>query len=204
MLEIFEQIIANPGEFFAAIGISSASFFCVVKALSYILELLTKSSKLKKEHKQHLAQASLMLQMFGENEGISKKTEENVKKAIAESKTIKSLENIVKELRELSLLLAQADSCPIELKAYIDTVLSQDGAEDLLLEYEKTKGTLATNEDKEEKVQDVIEPEVEELEVKEPEVEEVEVEEDKSEKDVPLTKVDEEEKKEDFGEISYA
>lgn len=201
MLEIFEQIIANPGEFFTAIGISSASFFCVVKALSYILELLTKSSKLKKEHKQHLAQASLMLQMFGENEGISKKTEENVKKAIAESKTIKSLENIVKELRELSLLLAQADSCPIELKAYINTVLSQDGAEDLLLEYEKTKGTLVTSEDKEEKVEpEVVEPEVEVEEVKAEEVEE-----DKTKKDVPLTNVDEEEeKKEDFGEISYA
>ena len=135
MVEFFELIINYPLQFLAGLGISAGSIYTGWAIIKGIYNLITKKSRKAKEALQQTNLVNALLNAIGGIEGFCDKVANVVIEKVTES------EIFAKFKEQLQLLLTK-DDCPIEIKAYIEAVLSQTGTEQIKLLYEQTKATL--------------------------------------------------------------
>lgn len=135
MVELFEIIVNNPVEFLTGLGLSSASIYAIIMIFKGIIGLITKKSKKAKELLQQEQIASKVVEKLGGLDNFM----DNIAKLVIDKLTESQLySNVLNLLNEI----ANKDDCPTEIKAYIETVLSQSGNEELYLLYEQAKSTL--------------------------------------------------------------
>lgn len=135
MVEIFETIMQYPLQFLAGLGVSSGTIYGVFSFIKWIVSCITKKSKKAKEILNQQAIADTIIKTIGGVENFMDSVANKVVEKITANPTINNFKVLLKEI-------ANKDACPIELKAYIETVLSQSGSEQLSLLYEQTKATL--------------------------------------------------------------
>lgn len=135
MVEIFETIMQYPLQFLAGLGISSGTIYGVFSFIKWIVSCITKKSKKAKEILNQQAIADTIIKTIGGVDNFMDSIASKVVEKITTNPTINNFKVLLKEI-------ANKDTCPIELKAYIETVLSQSGSEQLSLLYEQTKSTL--------------------------------------------------------------
>ena len=128
MLKIFEFIYNNPKEFILTLMIISAVVYMVIRILKGFFSLFIKSKKRKEQAKQRELQADIVIDKLG---GIDGFTEYLASKIIERIQP--NMQDIKQELDKLTVM----DKCPVELKAYIETVLKTNP--NLLLQYEELK-----------------------------------------------------------------
>lgn len=148
MVELFELIAAKPLEFLAGLGISTTTIYTLVRALKGFIALITKKSTKAKELLQNNNIADAVITKLGGVETFVDTIANVVVNKITNSETIKQFKVILETI-------SKSTNCPVELKAYIQTVLSQNGSEKLALLYEQTKRAMVEN--TKESVADVIE-----------------------------------------------
>ncbi len=134
MTELFELIASKPLEFLAGLGISSTAIYSLYSLFRFLLGLITKKSKKKKEIIQQNKIADFVIKKLISSKEFFDALAIRVIEAFDKSHFKKMLEEITKK-----------ENCPIELKAYIETILGQVGNEDLFLLYEQTKSFLISN-----------------------------------------------------------
>ena len=135
MTELIELILAKPLEFLAGFGISATTIFSIWKLLAWIISLFTKGKRLRKEKETQTAIAAAVINAFGGLDKFINKVAERVIFSISESEFARILKNQLEQIKE-------STNCPVELQAYIETVLTQDGSEDLKVIYEQIKNNL--------------------------------------------------------------
>lgn len=135
MVEIFETIMQYPLQFLAGLGISGGTIYGVVSFIRWIVSCATKKSQKAREVLNRQAIADMVINAFG---GVEKFTDSVASKVIEKITSCPTINDLKVLLQQVS----ERDTCPIELKAYIETVLSQSGSEQLSLLYEQTKATL--------------------------------------------------------------
>lgn len=135
MVELFELIARYPIEFLAGLGISTTTIYTGVRIIKGIVALITKKSRIAKEKLQQDNIATAIITKLGGIDGFIDKVASSVIEKLTTSKSIT-------EIKEILTKVATRSDCPIELKAYIETVLSQSGSEELYLQYENAKSTL--------------------------------------------------------------
>ena len=128
MLKIFEFIYNNPKEFGLFLSISLAVVYTVIRIFKGIFSLFFKSKKRNEQAKQRELQADIVIDKLGGVDGFTE--------YLASKITEKIQPNIQEIEQELDKLIEQ-DKCPVELKAYIETVLK--ASPNLLLNYEELK-----------------------------------------------------------------
>lgn len=135
MSELFELIMSYPMEFIAGLGVSSATIYSVIKIIKCIVSFMFKNrNKLKEISRQNEIACAVVNKL---------NLDEIVKMLNKEfSETIANLKTEIEELKKILTALAEKSDCPVELKAYIETVLRQDGNEQLALFYEQIKSSL--------------------------------------------------------------
>lgn len=135
MTELIELILSKPLEFFAGLGISATTIFSIWKFLAWFISLFTKSRRLRKEKETQTAIAAAVINAFGGLDKFIDKVAERVIFSISESEFAQILRDQLEQIKESS-------NCPVEMQAYIETVLTQDGSEDLKVIYEQIKNNL--------------------------------------------------------------
>ena len=163
MVEFFQLIAAKPLEFLAGLGISSATIYSVIRIIKLIISLIAKKKNIAKEELKFEKLANLVIEKLGGVETFI----DNVATHVIDKVT-----PYINEIKELLTKLANSEKCPVELKAYIETVLNAAGNQELLLAYqelknqltnqviESVKDTIANGEEnlKNEKEQEKVEP----------------------------------------------
>lgn len=163
MVEFFQLIAAKPLEFLAGLGISSATIYSVIRIIKLIISLIAKKKNIAKEELKFEKLANLVIEKLGGVETFI----DNVATHVIDKVT-----PYINEIKELLTKLANSEKCPVELKAYIETVLNAAGNQKLLLAYqelknqltnqviESVKDTIAKGEEnlKNEKEQEKVEP----------------------------------------------
>ena len=169
MVEFFELIIQYPLQFLAGLGISGGTIYTGWAIIKGIVNLITKKSRKAKELLQQQNIVNAFLGAIGGVDGFCDK----VANVVIDKVTNNEL--VAKFKEQLQLLLTK-DDCPVEIKAYIEAVLSQTGTEQIKLLYEQTKAALlATAKAETQKIiesgidaiqtaQDEIEPKAEQVE----------------------------------------
>lgn len=135
MTELIELILSKPLEFLAGLGISATTIFSIWKFLAWFISLFTKSRRLRKEKETQTAIAAAVINAFGGLDKFIDKMAERVIFSISKSEFAQILRDQLEQIKESS-------NCPVELQAYIETVLTQDGSEDLKVIYEQIKNNL--------------------------------------------------------------
>ena len=135
MTELIELFLSKPLEFLAGLGISATTIFSIWKFLAWFISLFTKSRRLRKEKETQTAIAAAVINAFGGLDKFIDKMAERVIFSISESEFAQILRDQLEQIKESS-------NCPVELQAYIETVLTQDGSEDLKVIYEQIKNNL--------------------------------------------------------------
>lgn len=135
MVEIFEAIMQYPLQFLAGLGISSGTIYGVCSFVKWIVSCINKKSKNAKEILNQQAIADTLIKAIGGVDNFMDSIANKVIEKITTNQTINDLKILLQQI-------ANKDDCPIELKAYIETILSQSGSEQLGLLYEQTKATL--------------------------------------------------------------
>lgn len=135
MVEIFNTIMQYPLEFLAGLGISGGTIYAVISLIKGVIGLITKKSTQAKEFLQQQKIADAVVNALGGVDAFCDK----VASVVIEKVTTSTTFNEFKQYLEKLLV---KDDCPPEIKAYIETVLSQSGSEQLKLLYEQTKATL--------------------------------------------------------------
>lgn len=138
MVELFEIIVNNPVEFLTGLGLSSASIYAIIMIFKGIIGLITKKSKKAKELLQQEQIANKVVEKLGGLDNFMDNIAKLVIDKLTQSQMYKDIMNILIEI-------SNKDDCPTEIKAYIETVLSQSGNEELYLLYEQAKSTLIEN-----------------------------------------------------------
>ena len=163
MVEFFQLIAAKPLEFLAGLSISSATIYSVIRIIKLIISLIAKKKNIAKEELKFEKLANLVIEKLGGVETFI----DNVATHVIDKVT-----PYINEIKELLTKLANSEKCPVELKAYIETVLNAAGNQELLLAYqelknqltnqviESVKDTIAKGEEnlKNEKEQEKVEP----------------------------------------------
>ena len=135
MTELIELILSKPLEFLAGLGISATTIFSIWKFLAWIISLFTKSKRLKRDKETQVAIAAAVVKAFGGIDKFIDKIVEKVVISISQSEFSKILKDKLEEIKESS-------NCSVELRAYIQTMLTQDNCEELKLIYEQVKENL--------------------------------------------------------------
>lgn len=133
MVELFQLIASKPLEFLAGLGLSSATIYSIVSFIKFIVSLIAKKKNIAKEELKFEKLANLVIAKLGGAENFM----DNV--AI---RVIDKVTPAINEIKELLRELSNAEKCPVELKAYIDTVLNAAGNKELLLAYQELKNQL--------------------------------------------------------------
>lgn len=128
MSKVFEYILIHPIQsvFVLVMGVSIT--YTVVRLLKGFFGLFTRKRKARKELARQEKQAEIVLEKLG---GVGEFSE-----VVAEKVTSKQKVDIDKLKQDIQILQAM-DKCPIELRAYIETVLKANPT--LLLQYEELK-----------------------------------------------------------------
>lgn len=148
MSKVFEYIVANPLQsiFVLVIGVSIA--YTTIRILKGFFGLFTRKRKARKEKERQERQAELVLEKLG---GV-----EAFRERVALKVTSKQKVQIDKIKQEIQVLQAM-DKCPLELRAYIETVLKANPT--LLLQYEEQKAKLVGKQSIKSKMVDKVEQE---------------------------------------------
>ena len=133
MVEFFQLIASKPLEFLAGLGLSSATVYSIVSFIKFIVGRIAKKKNIAKEELKFEKLANLVIAKLGGAENFM----DNV--AI---RVIDKVTPAINEIKELLRELSNAEKCPVELKAYIDTVLNAAGNKELLLAYQELKNQL--------------------------------------------------------------
>ena len=128
MSKVFEYILIHPIQSVFVLVIGVAITYTVVRLLKGFFGLFTRKRKARKEKVRQEKQAEIVLEKLGGIEAFSE--------LVAEKVIMKQKANIDAIQQDLQVLQV-ADRCPIELKAYIETVLKANPI--LLLQYEELK-----------------------------------------------------------------
>ncbi len=128
MSKVFEYILIHPIQSVFVLVIGVAITYTVVRLLKGFFGLFTRKRKARKELARQEKQAEIVLEKLGGVEQFSK--------LVAEKVTSKQKVDIDKLKQDIQILQAM-DKCPIELRAYIETVLKANPT--LLLQYEELK-----------------------------------------------------------------
>lgn len=128
MSKVFEYILIHPIQsvFVLVIGVSIT--YTVVRLLKGFFGLFTRKRKTRKEKVRQEKQAEIVLEKLGGVEEFSE--------VVAEKVTSKQKVDIDKLKQDIQILQAM-DKCPIELRAYIETVLKT--SPQLRLQYQELK-----------------------------------------------------------------
>ncbi|MGN1222432.1 MAG: hypothetical protein ACI4TT_04285 [Christensenellales bacterium] len=137
MVELFEIIMQYPAQFLAGLGLSSGAIYLIFSGIKGFVKLVTKKSTKLKQIANNNAIAETVVQKIGDMDAIIDKVAETVINKLTNAQAII-------EIKAVLTKIANRSDCPIELKAYIETVLSQSGSEQLQLLYEQTKSNLIT------------------------------------------------------------
>ncbi len=142
MSKVFEYILIHPIQsvFVLVMGVSIT--YTVVRLLKGFFGLFTRKRKTRKEKVRQERQAEIVLEKLG---GI-----EEFSEVVAEKVTSKQKVDIDKLKQDIQILQAM-DKCPIELRAYIETVLKANPT--LLLQYEEHKAKLVGKQNIQTKIQ---------------------------------------------------
>lgn len=133
MVEFFQLIAAKPLEFLAGLGISSATIYSVIRIIKLIINFIAKKRNIAKEELKFEKLANLVISKLGGVETFI----DNVATHVIDKVT-----PYINEMKELLVKLANSEKCPVELKAYIETVLNASGNQELLLAYQELKNQL--------------------------------------------------------------
>ena len=128
MLKVFEFIYNNPKEFSLFLSIALAIVYTVVRIFKGVLSLFFKSKKRKEQAKLRDLQADIVIDKLGGIDGFTE---------YLASKVIEKIQPNMQEIKHELDKLTAMDKCPVELKAYIETVLK--ASPNLLLQYEELK-----------------------------------------------------------------
>ena len=128
MLKVFEFIYTNPKESILTLILVSAVVYTALRILKGFFSLFIKGKKRNEQAKHRELQADIVIEKLG---GINAFTEQ-----IA-SKVIDKMQPNIQELKQEIDKVEKQDKCPVELKAYIETVLKTNP--NLLLQYEELK-----------------------------------------------------------------
>lgn len=134
MLKVFDFIYTNPKESILTLIIVSAVVYTALRILKGFFSLFIKGRKRREQAKQRELQADIVIERLG---GI-----DNFTGHIA-SKMIEKIQPNMQELKQEIDRLGKQDKCPVELKAYIETVLKSNP--NLLLQYEELKCKYKSN-----------------------------------------------------------
>ncbi len=186
MTELFELIASRPLEFLAGLGVSSTAIYSICALLRFLVDLITKKKKKRKEIFQQNEIASAVINKLSSAEQFLDILVARLIEALDKSQFKKLLEDVAKK-----------ENCPIELKAYIETVLGQVGNEDLLLLYEQSKSLLISE------AKDSVEKTILKGEIAFEEEKTVKEDENETDKREPDCLVEEEQKVDEV-EIDYA
>ena len=128
MSKVFEYILMQPIQsvFVLVMGVSIT--YTIIRILKGIFGLFTRKRKIRKELEKQERQAELVVDKLGGVEAFSE--------CVAD-KVFNQQKTIIKEIKEELHAIQSADKCPIELKAYIETVLKT--SPQLQLQYEELK-----------------------------------------------------------------
>lgn len=135
MVEIFQTILANPWGFIMGLGCSGATAYVVYAVLKWIISKVFKKTLDKKQQAKDNTLADLILNKLIGSESFLDVIAKRVIDSFTESQTYQMLKDILKSIKSSA-------NCPVEVKAYINTILSQSGNEDLMLMYEQIKSGL--------------------------------------------------------------
>lgn len=135
MVEIFETIMQYPLQFLAGLGLSGGTIYGVFAFSKWFISLFTKKSQKAKELLNRQAIADTVIKTVGGIDDFVDKIANKVIEKITTNQTVNDFKVLLQQI-------ANKNDCPVELKAYIETVLSQSGSEQLSLLYEQTKATL--------------------------------------------------------------
>lgn len=135
MVELFELIASKPLEFLAGLGISTTTIYTLFRALKGLFSLITKKSQKAKEILTQENIANVVVSKIQCAEDFMDKLANLVVSKLTQSELIIALKKVLEDIEKM-------ETCPVELKAYISTVLSNSGSEELLLLYKETKNQL--------------------------------------------------------------
>lgn len=135
MVELFQLIMNNPLQFLAGLGISSSAIYSCVRVIKGLVYLITKKHQNAKIAQSQNAMADAVISKLGGVENLIDKIANAVIDKITTSK-------IAEDMKTALSAIAGKNDCPAELKAYIQTVLSQSGSEELMLIYEQVKASI--------------------------------------------------------------
>lgn len=139
MVELFQLIATKPLEFLAGLGVSSATIYSVLKIIKFLMSLMLKKKNIEQENLRFDKIANVVVEKFGGVENFIDKTA---------SQLITKLAPIFEDMKGKLKEIYSKENCPVELKAYIETVLKYSGNNELLLTYEELKKQLINNIDK--------------------------------------------------------
>ena len=137
MVELFELIMQYPAQFLAGLGLSSGAIYLIFSGIKGFIKLVTKKSTKLKQIANNNAIADAVVNKLGDMDAFIDKVAETVINKLSNAQAIN-------EIKAVLTKIANKENCPIELKAYINTMLSQKGSEKLQLLYEQTKANLIT------------------------------------------------------------
>lgn len=151
MVEIFQTILANPWDFIMGLGCSGATAYVVYAILKWIVSKVFKKALDKKQQTKDSALADLILNKLIGAETFLDVIAKRIVDSFTESQVYQMMKDILKSIKSSA-------NCPVEVKAYINTILSQSGNEDLMLIYEQMKSGLikASKKDCEEIIEEGI------------------------------------------------
>ena len=122
MVEIFQTILQYPLQFLAGLGISGGAIYGAFSFSKWLISLFTKKSQKAKEILNRQAIADTIINAVGGIDNFIDKIAEKVIEKFTTNKTIDEFKQVLQKI-------SSKNDCPIELKAYIETVLSQSGSE---------------------------------------------------------------------------
>lgn len=195
MSEIFEIILAKPLEVLAGLGISSATIFAFIKFIAWLISLFTKKKKLKAEKEQQDAIADAVVNKIGGIEELIQNIASKVISDMISHQTFNEFKNYLVELKDKAV-------CPVELKAYIATMLTQEGCEKLSLIYESLKNEYSQN-NKSKQIEPEKKQKVVEIEQNNAEIEQIELEKKQEDQNIEVAQMVDNVQPED-GDLDYA
>ncbi len=142
MSKVFEYILIHPIQSIFVLVMGVAITYTVVRLLKGFFGLFTRKRKARKEKVRQERQAEIVLEKLGGVEAFSE--------LVAEKVIMKQKQHI-DQLKQDVQTLQTMDKCPIELRAYIETVLKANPI--LLLQYEEHKAKLVGKQNIQTKIQ---------------------------------------------------
>ncbi len=132
MVELFQLILKYPIAFLVGLCISSGTIYSVFAVIKGVIKFFTKKKIEAKERANNEKIANLVISKLGGPDNF-------IDRIVL--LLIKAINPAFNEIKEILTGIKEEEKCPVELKAYIQTVLSY-GNKELLLAYQQLKNQL--------------------------------------------------------------